>query len=111
MSFVDAKTWTAGSSPAKGKSKLLTPRFGGREVEADVEFLEALGRHRGGGLHQEVLGLLGHREGDDFADVRGVGEQHDDAVDARSRAAMRRRAVAKGLEHAAKPRLDLCRRI
>ena len=47
--------------------------------------------------HQQVLGLLVHREGDDLADVRLVGEQHDDAVDAGRRAAVRRRAVAEGV--------------
>ena len=42
------------------------------------------------------LRLLVHREGDDLADVRLVGQQHDDAVDAGRDAAVRRRAVVEG---------------
>ena len=51
--------------------------------------------------HQQVLGLLVHRKRDDLADVGLVGEQHDDAVDAGRRSAVRRRPVAKRLEQAA----------
>ena len=76
-----------------------------------MQFLEPLRRDRRRRLHQQILRLLVHREGDDLADVRRVGQQHDDAVDARRRAAMRRRAVFEGVEHAAEPRLDLFRRI
>jgi F-type H+-transporting ATPase subunit b len=54
---------------------------------------------------------LVHREENDFADVRLVGQQHDDAVDARRRAAVRRRAELEGVEHAAEARLDVFRRI
>ena len=43
-------------------------------------------------VHHQILGLLVHREEHDLADVGLVGEQHDDPVDARRRAAVRRRA-------------------
>ena len=63
-----------------------------RQVEADVQLPQPLAGRPAGRLHQQVLGLLVHREGDDLADVRLVGEEHDDAVDARRRA---RRAAAR----------------
>ena len=60
----------------------------------------------GRGAHHQVLALLVEREGDDFADIGLVGQQHDDAVDAGRRAAMRRGAEAEGVEHAAEAGLD-----
>ncbi len=61
-------------------------RLGRRQVEADVQFLEALGRHRRRRLHHQVARLLVHREKDDLADVRRVGQEPDDAVDPRREA-------------------------
>ena len=40
-----------------------------------------------------------HGEGDHFADARFVGQQHDDPVDSRGDSAVRRRAVAEGVDH------------
>src|SRR3546814_3757588 len=47
----------------------------------------------------------------DLADVRLVGEQHHDAVDAGRRTAVRRRAELEGVYHAAEIRVDLGLRI
>src|SRR3546814_4011125 len=57
--------------------------------DTDAEFLELLVAHRRRRVRHQILGLLVHREDDDFADVRLVGEQHHDAVDARRRTAVR----------------------
>jgi hypothetical protein len=70
-----------------------------------VQFLEALGRYRRGRLHQKVLSLLIHREGYDLAQVRLVGQQHDDTINTRRRAAVRRGTKLEGVEQAGKPRL------
>jgi len=85
--------------------------YGRRQVEPDVQFLQALGRHRRRRPHHQVARLLVHRKDDDLADVRGVGQEHDDAVDAWRQPAMRRRAVAKGVQHAAEAALDIGGRI
>src|SRR3546814_10056490 len=47
----------------------------------------------------------------DLADVRLVGEQHHDAVDAGRRPAVRQRAELEGVYHAAEIRVDLGLRI
>src|SRR5437868_3944709 len=44
------------------------------EIELDVQLAQPLGRHLAGRLHEEVLRLLVHREGDDLADVRLPGQ-------------------------------------
>ena len=59
-----------------------------RQVEPYVQFLEPLGRDRRRCLHQQVLSLLVHREGDDLAQIGLVGDQLHDAVDAGRRAAV-----------------------
>src|ERR1041385_1463822 len=88
----------------------ITPPGSGRrrrQVEPNVELAQAPGVHLARRLHQEVLGLLVHGERDDLADVPLLGEQHDDAVDARRRATVGRRAVLERSEHAAEPALHL----
>src|SRR5580700_1780102 len=45
-----------------------------RQVEADVEFLQPLGRDRRRRPHHQIARLLVHREDDDLADVRS--EEH-----------------------------------
>src|SRR5262245_11857393 len=57
-------------------------RVGG-QVEPQVQLPQPArvdGRRR---LHQEVLRLLVQGKGDDLANVALVGEEHDDAIDAR----------------------------
>src|SRR5690606_509206 len=54
-----------------------------------------------GRVHHEVLRLLVHREHRHFTDVLGARQQHHHAVDARREPAVRRRAVAEGVQHAA----------
>ena len=49
-----------------------------------------------GGAHQQVLRLLVHGEGDDFADVGLVGEHHDDAVNAGGNTGVGRCAILEG---------------
>jgi hypothetical protein len=51
-----------------------------RQFDADVQFFELLHRHLGEGGHHEVLGGLVHQEGDHFADVLLVAQNHDEAV-------------------------------
>ena len=57
--------------------------------------------------HQQVHGLLVHREQRDLAQVRGAAEQHHDAIDAGRHAAMRRGAVLERAIHAAEPLDDI----
>jgi hypothetical protein len=68
-----------------------------RIVQVNVAQL-LLGDGRGG-VHEQVAAILRHGEGDDFADVRFVGQEHDDAVDAGGDSAVGRRAVAEGVDH------------
>ena len=70
---------------------------------AAMQFLQPRRRDLGRRAHHQILALLVQREQDHLADVRLVGEQHHDAVDAWRRAAMRRSAVAEGVQHAAEP--------
>ena len=78
-----------------------------RQVDADVQFAQPVRVDRCRCLHHQILGSLGHREGDDLADVRLVREQHDDAVDPGGRATMRRGAELERAQHAAEARLHL----
>ena len=57
-----------------------------------------------GRAHHQVFGALVHREEHDLAQILLARQQHDDAVDARRDAAMRRRAALEGAVHAA----ELC---
>ena len=66
-----------------------------------MKFAQLLRRGLGRGSHQQVFGLLVHREEHDLADVGLVAEQHDDAVHARRNAAMGRCAILEGAVHAA----------
>src|SRR3974390_1580810 len=63
-----------------------------RQIEPDVQLLELLGCHLRWSPHQKVFGALVHREQHDLAQVLFTGQQHDNAVDAGSDAAVRRRA-------------------
>ena len=67
----------------------------------DAQFAELFDIGFRGGVHHQVLCLLVERERDHFADVRLVGEQHDDAVHPRGDAAVRGRAELECLDHAA----------
>ena len=55
--------------------------------------------HVGRRRHHQILGLAVHREQDDLANVRLVGDQHHHAVDAGRDTAVRRRAEAEGVDH------------
>ena len=73
----------------------------------DVQLPQLLLRHGRGRAHQQILGVLRHRERDHFAQIRLLREQHHDAIDAGREPAVRRRAVAERVEHAAEPLLHL----
>ncbi len=71
----------------------------------DMQFLQLpLVRERRG-IRHHIAGGLVLREGDHFADVGLVGQQHHQPVNARGYPAMRRRAVFEGLQHV--PELEL----
>src|SRR5439155_10660291 len=70
-------------------------------VELDAQLLELLWDHLRGRLGHQALGLLGFGEGDDVADGVGTAEQHDQAIQAESDAAVRRGAVLKGVQQKA----------
>jgi hypothetical protein len=69
--------------------------------DADVEFSELLLGYCGGGVGHEVDGFGGFGEGDDFAQAGCAGEQHDDAIEAESDAAVRGRSVFERVEEEA----------
>src|SRR5258708_566410 len=72
------------------------------DVDLDVQLAQLFLGDFAGRAHQQVLGLLVHREGDNFANVFLLGQQHDDAVHAGGDAAVRRGAELEGVDHAAK---------
>ena len=84
----------------------VMPRSAGRSSRR-CSSRSRFGSTSDGRLHEQVLRLLVQGERDHLADVRLVGQQHHDAVDAGRGAAVRRRAVPEGVEHAAEARLDL----
>src|SRR5579859_1566464 len=85
--------------------QLNRSRFG-RLDYANVELAQLLRPNLRRGAHHQILRLLSHREDNDFADIWFIGEQHDDAIDARSRTAVRRRAELEGVDHARKLGVD-----
>ena len=79
----------------------------GRQVQLDAEFAQLLFRDLAGRAEEQVLAVLVEREGDDLADVRGVGQEHEDAVESGGDAAVRGRAEAEGVQQAAELLLDV----
>ena len=57
-------------------------------------------------IHHQVLGILIHGEHDDFPYIRFVGQQHDDAIDARSDTAVRRSAVFQRIDQSPEALVD-----
>ena len=96
----DADSAVDGTGSATPSSVLL-----GRH-DAQRQFAKLLRRRRRRRVHQQVLGLLVHREQRDLAQVLRADQQHDDAVDAGRHAAMRRRAILEGAVEAAEALLD-----
>src|SRR5262245_62597599 len=72
--------------------------FAIRLGEPNMQLTELFWGDLAGGTHQEIHGLLVHGEHDDVAQVGGASQQHDDAVDARRDAPVRRRAVCERLQ-------------
>ena len=98
-----------GSSRGRShRSRLRIRGSGGLagSADLDVELAELLFGDVVRRVHHEVLRLLVHREGDDLADVRRIGEKHHHTVDARSDAAVRRSAELKRVVEAAELLLD-----
>src|SRR4029079_9508067 len=77
------------------------------EVQLDVQLAQPRGWHLAGRLHQQILGLLVHRDRDDLADVGLAGQHHHDAIDTGRRAPVRRSAVLEGVQHPAEAGLDV----
>src|SRR5579883_337713 len=64
-----------------------------------MEFFQLFFVDGRGRVHEQVNGGLRLGEGDDFANILLVGQQHDQAVDAQGNAAVWGRAVLEGFEH------------
>ncbi len=67
--------------------------------DLNMQFLELLWFGRGGGVGHHIPGGLVLGEGDHFADIGFVGQQHDQPVDAGSHPAVRGRAELEGFQH------------
>src|SRR5215469_211806 len=67
-------------------------------LDGDAEVIELVAVDFGRRVGHEVLGGGGFGEGDDFADRFFAGEKHDDAVDPKGDATVRRRAVGQRIE-------------
>ena len=87
------------------------PLLPARLHNPNVQVAELLRAHRVRRVHHQVLGVLIHREHDDFADVRLIREQHHDAVDARRDAAVWRRAVLQRIDQRTETLIDFLARI
>ena len=62
-----------------------------------MHVVELLLLHGRGRVHQQIARLGVHGEGDDFADIDGIRNEHDHAVDAGRHARVGRRAVLEGV--------------
>ena len=91
---------SAGPSSSCSRSARSASRAARDKLQ--VQFLQLLFINDARRAKKQLFGLLIEREGRDFADIRRVGQQHDDAVNARRDSAMRRGPILKGSEHAAK---------
>ena len=89
-----------------GSARLFFGRLG-RHLDADMDVAQGTLGNLGRGAHEQVLGPLGHGEGNDLTQVGFVGNQHDNAVDAGSDAAVGRRAIAERVEQAAEAQFDV----
>src|SRR3546814_12010325 len=88
------RAWPADVRAARGSHSAL------RTVhQPDAQFLELLVGDRRGGAHHPILGLLVHREDHALAEVRRVGQQHTDAVDAERRPYVRLPAELGAVTH------------
>ena len=67
----------------------------------NAEVAELAGVDGGGAVGHEVLAAVVFREGDDFADGVGSGEQHDEAVHAEGDAAVGRSSEPERVEDVA----------
>src|SRR2546426_12618334 len=70
-------------------------------VEFDAQLLELLWVHRRGRVGHGALGLLRFGEGDHIADGVGPAKKHNQTVQAKRDAAVRRGAVLKGVQQKA----------
>src|SRR5437868_12261139 len=89
------------SADARPKLRAARSRRPLRQGQSDVQLAQLLGRHLGGGAHQQVVGLLVHGEQGHLAQVLGADQQHHHAVDAGRHAAVRRGAVLERSIHPA----------
>src|SRR5580704_3493238 len=69
--------------------------------DANVQLPKLFLGHRGRRVHQQILGVLGHRKRNHLAQVGLLRQQHHDPVDSRSQTPVRRRAAAECPEHTA----------
>jgi hypothetical protein len=74
---------------------------------SDSELIELFFVHRRRRIGHQILRGGRFREGDHFADGFLAGEQHDDAINAKRDAAVRRRAISQRVEEKAKAAAQL----
>lgn len=72
-----------------------------------MEVFELLEIDGGGGFHHEVGSFLGFGEGNHIANVFGVGEEHDDSVEAEANAEVRGCAIFERFNEETKTFFDL----
>src|SRR6266516_976691 len=84
---------------------LAAPGLGGcstvGSAQANMQLAQLLLVHRRWSMREQILRALRLRERDDVADGFGTGHYGDDAIEAESDAAVRRRAVLQRLEEKA----------
>src|SRR5579875_3904430 len=75
--------------------------------DLQMQFFQLLLIDGGWRIHEQVDGALRLGESNHFANALLVGQQHNKTIDAKSNAAVGRRAVLEGFEHVAELLLDL----
>jgi hypothetical protein len=68
---------------------------------ANTQFTQLLGIDRRGSVGHQALGGLGLREGNHITDAGGAGHEHDQTIQTKSKAAVRRRAVLESIQQEA----------
>jgi hypothetical protein len=74
-----------------------------------MQIMELVLLHYRGSVQHEVLGSLGLGEGDDVANILGIGQQHHKTVDPRGNTPMGGRSVVEGLKKMPEALFDFLR--
>lgn len=76
-----------------------------------MHFAQLLLRHFTRRAEQKILGVRIHREGDHFADILFIPQQHQHPVNARRHARVRRSAILERVVERTEPRLHILGRV